>query len=281
MYIGNGMIVHAANPSTGVQVAGLTRCRSPARSALADPHATKAGRPRWWVAGLSSFLALVVAATLWLTLRDDAYVAPTPSPPRRRIQPAAAAALLQDLTERRPRRRRGRRRRARGRGRPGGAGRAARPRRQRRGDRAARLHPALPRRAAAVIGREGEWRAAADPAVRRFARLRPAPATVEVEVGFAVDGPGRHDRRARRRPWRDPGLADRPGRRSGARRTRSSSRPTRGRPLLPARGAAVTVVRRVLPGWRRAAGRGGAGRRSAPSTRRWGPSRGRSPTSPG
>ncbi len=49
------------------------------------------------MAGLSSFLALVVAATLWLVLRDDAYVAPPPAPPGPRIQPAAGAALLQDL----------------------------------------------------------------------------------------------------------------------------------------------------------------------------------------
>ncbi len=50
------------------------------------------------MAGLSAFLALVVGATLWLTLRDDQYVAPTPSAPSARIQPAAAATLLQELT---------------------------------------------------------------------------------------------------------------------------------------------------------------------------------------
>jgi len=50
------------------------------------------------VAGLSAFLALVVGATLWLTLRDDQYVAPTPSEPSGRIQPAPAATLLQGLT---------------------------------------------------------------------------------------------------------------------------------------------------------------------------------------
>ncbi len=49
------------------------------------------------MAGLSSFLALVVAATVWLVLRDDAYVAPPPAPPGPQIQPAAGAALLQDL----------------------------------------------------------------------------------------------------------------------------------------------------------------------------------------
>jgi len=50
------------------------------------------------VAGLSSFLALVLGATLWLVLRDDPYVAPAPAPPAQRIQQVPAAALLQDLT---------------------------------------------------------------------------------------------------------------------------------------------------------------------------------------
>lgn len=47
--------------------------------------------------GLSAFLALVTGVTLWLVLRDQAYVAPPPEPPSRQVQPAPAAALLQDL----------------------------------------------------------------------------------------------------------------------------------------------------------------------------------------
>ena len=58
MYIGNGMIVHAANPGTGVPSPVSTRCRSSAPSALADhrrrrapvhplagPRPARAGRP--------------------------------------------------------------------------------------------------------------------------------------------------------------------------------------------------------------------------------------------
>jgi hypothetical protein len=50
------------------------------------------------VAGLSSFLVLVIGVALWVMLRDDPYVAPTPSTPTNGIQPAPAAALLQQLT---------------------------------------------------------------------------------------------------------------------------------------------------------------------------------------
>lgn len=39
-----------------------------------------------------------MGATLWLALREDPYVAPTPSRSAARIQPAPAAALLQELT---------------------------------------------------------------------------------------------------------------------------------------------------------------------------------------
>ena len=48
-----------------------------------------AGRPRWWVAGLSLFLALVVGLVVWLTQRDSTYHAPLerPAEPRRRRRP--------------------------------------------------------------------------------------------------------------------------------------------------------------------------------------------------
>ena len=51
------------------------------------------------MAGLSSFLALVVGVALWLVLRDESYVAPPPTAPAQRVQPAPAAALLQELTK--------------------------------------------------------------------------------------------------------------------------------------------------------------------------------------
>ncbi len=138
------------------------------------------------MAGLSSFLALVLGATLWLTLRDDPYVAPRPSGPTAGVQPAPAAALLQDLT-------------------------AA----VRAGDREAAAAlagdddpeaqdalralvdnaEAIGLRGVAVryldalggLDARGEWRAAA--ALRsRFGEVDPSVSEVEVEVGFAVDG---------------------------------------------------------------------------------------------
>ncbi|MGZ5400007.1 MAG: hypothetical protein ACXWDM_08335, partial [Nocardioides sp.] len=48
--------------------------------------------------GLSSFLALVLGVTLWLVLRGESYVAPPPTAPAQQVQPAPAAALLQELT---------------------------------------------------------------------------------------------------------------------------------------------------------------------------------------
>jgi hypothetical protein len=50
------------------------------------------------VAGLSSFLALVVGVTLWVVLSDDPYVAPRPGAASSQAQPAGAAATLQELT---------------------------------------------------------------------------------------------------------------------------------------------------------------------------------------
>ena len=48
--------------------------------------------------GLPSFLALFVGITLWLVLRDDPYVAPPPAEPEAAARPAEAAAALRDLT---------------------------------------------------------------------------------------------------------------------------------------------------------------------------------------
>jgi hypothetical protein len=50
------------------------------------------------VAGLSSFLALVVGVTLWVVLSDDPYVAPRPGAASSQAEPAGAAATLQELT---------------------------------------------------------------------------------------------------------------------------------------------------------------------------------------
>lgn len=47
--------------------------------------------------GLSSFLALLLAGTLWVALQDDEYVAPAPGDPATGARPAAAAAVLSRL----------------------------------------------------------------------------------------------------------------------------------------------------------------------------------------
>jgi hypothetical protein len=56
-----------------------------------------AGRPRWWAAGLSLFLALVVGLVVWLTQRDSTYHAPLSGPRAAQASPAEAATLLRDL----------------------------------------------------------------------------------------------------------------------------------------------------------------------------------------
>ena len=56
-----------------------------------------AGRPRWWVAGLSLFLALVVGLVLWLTHRDSPYHAPLSAPTTAQASSAEATGLLRGL----------------------------------------------------------------------------------------------------------------------------------------------------------------------------------------
>ena len=74
-----------------------------------------AGRPRWWVAGLSLFLALVVGLVVWLTQRDSTYHAPLERPRRRaQASPAQAADAPARPGDRRRPRRPGRRRRGSG-----------------------------------------------------------------------------------------------------------------------------------------------------------------------
>ncbi|MDF1603019.1 hypothetical protein [Nocardioides sp. YIM 152315] len=54
----------------------------------------RAGRPRWWVAGL--MLCVLVAAALvgWSATRDDTYVAPTPRAARPSVEPVEAGTTL-------------------------------------------------------------------------------------------------------------------------------------------------------------------------------------------
>lgn len=66
------------------------------RSALADRSDAKAGLPRWWAAGLSLFLALVVLVA-WLLLRPDEQRADLSDPAGHAPRPAQAAQALQDL----------------------------------------------------------------------------------------------------------------------------------------------------------------------------------------
>jgi hypothetical protein len=65
---------------------------------LAKPRASKAGRPLWWVAGLSLSLLAVVAGLAWYVTRPDPYVAPRPDHSGPRVDPGAATSALDDLT---------------------------------------------------------------------------------------------------------------------------------------------------------------------------------------
>ncbi len=100
MYIGNGMIVHAANPSTGVVVVrrllhAVLRRRSPWLTNTSQRPVAHV----WWVAGLSLSLLLVVGLVAWVALDDDPYVAPTPTPEARTAAPALAGEALRALEE--------------------------------------------------------------------------------------------------------------------------------------------------------------------------------------
>jgi hypothetical protein len=214
----------------------------------------KAGRPLWWVAGLSlCLLGLLVAAGVvaWPLVDDDPYVAPTPpaasgSGPA----PALAADALRDLEEA-------------VRAGAAGAARALAP----HGDaaaadrlagivanaRAARVRDFTLRYVDAEGARvDGAWQAAAD-ATWQFARFDRSPARAEVLVGLrdegdrvAITGFGGGDRvsplwlsgslQVRRAP-RTLVLVD-----GSAAEARAYARRA---------AAAVPVVRRVLPDWDR------------------------------
>jgi hypothetical protein len=59
----------------------------------------KAGRPRWWGAGLAAFLCLCVGAVAWLALKPDTYVASRPHHAQASARPDLAAATLDDLEQ--------------------------------------------------------------------------------------------------------------------------------------------------------------------------------------
>ena len=56
-----------------------------------------AGRPLWWVAGLSLSLMTAVGLVAWVLLDDPTYVAPTPPDNVASAQPGRASAVLGDL----------------------------------------------------------------------------------------------------------------------------------------------------------------------------------------
>ena len=56
-----------------------------------------AGRPLWWVAGLSLSLMTAVGLVAWVLLDDPTYVAPTTPDSAPSAQPGSASALLTDL----------------------------------------------------------------------------------------------------------------------------------------------------------------------------------------
>lgn len=60
----------------------------------------EAGRPRWWVAGLSLCLLVAVGLLAWTLVDDEPYVAPTrPAPSSSAVSPAGAAAALADFED--------------------------------------------------------------------------------------------------------------------------------------------------------------------------------------
>jgi len=69
------------------------------RSVLADPTRAKAGRPLWWVTGLSLSLLLVAGLIAWAVVGRDPYVASPAKQPARQVEPSLAAAALHDLED--------------------------------------------------------------------------------------------------------------------------------------------------------------------------------------
>ncbi|MDH2416762.1 hypothetical protein [Nocardioides sp. CER19] len=59
----------------------------------------KAGRPRWWGAGLAAFLCLCVVGVVWLAVKPDTYVASHPQRSQVSARPDLAATTLDDLEQ--------------------------------------------------------------------------------------------------------------------------------------------------------------------------------------
>ena len=207
MYIGNGLIVHAANPGAGVRVSGSTRCRTSAPSAPADRSGTTrlTHLAPWpvaarWVARRRSDCRCWSWSPLvtWLLVRPDPYVAPAPSGRAPAARPgrgrAGAAARCEDAVAA---------------GDPdAAAGAGARARTPHAGDLLAAvvdnaeaaagrgLHAALRRRGRRAWTPDGRWQAAVDATWRVRAASTAAPVHEEVLVGF--------DGRRRPAPSRSP-----------------------------------------------------------------------------
>ena len=208
-----------------------------------------AGRPRWWVAGLSLFLALVVGLVVWLTHRDSTYHAPLSAPTTAQASSAEASGLLRGLQT------------AVRRGEPAPAARLA------AGEPAARTLAGVVRNGRALHVRGFSLRyvdqaggVAPDGAFTAYVARLLAVRGLRPATG-ADGGPGPL-RPARRAPGASPGsAAATAARRCGCRaRSRYAARPSA---LVVVQGdaaeadrvpgwprAAVPQVRRVLPGWR-------------------------------
>lgn len=145
-----------------------------------------AGRPRWWVAGLSLFLLVVVGTVTWAAVRSDTYTADPDRSAAPTVAPALAARTLHRLEDAVVARD------------PGAAAALAAD-----DDIAtARLLSALVENARALhvrdftlryvdetgaVSSDGAWRAAVD-ATWQFTGFDRAPARAEVRFGFAQDG---------------------------------------------------------------------------------------------
>ena len=285
MYIGNGLIVHAANPGAGVAVAGLFSMPYSARSALADPPDV-ARRPVVHAGGWPAFRC---PAWRWRSSSGSRGAAAGPTRRRRPLAPdavraastrPAAGSQASDATRRR--------------GRPPLAGprataaaaRLAGRGRQRPAARSPTSTCATSTRHGRTVDGSAPWAAAGRRRPGASAGFDAGPARAEVTVRAS---PVRRRRRRDRRLRRQAPAARRSGSpaRCGVRRTRRplvAGRGWRRRPrptgTPPGPAAAGAAVRRVLPGWRPPARGRGAADRGRRWTGHWAPNRGSTPASP-
>ena len=138
---------------------------------LASSHPSKAGRPLWWVAGLSLSLLAVIAGVAWWATRPETYVAKSPDDTGPRVSSEAAELALDDLTTAVRGGDTSRCRRARGGRRRGVQCPADRDGRQRRPAPGRGLHPSLRRRGQRHLsGRHLDRRGGRDLGLRRVRR---------------------------------------------------------------------------------------------------------------